>query len=201
MIRVNLVGDSARKVVKTRAKAAGPTNLLPIVLVLIFAGSAAGGYLWYATLSGANDALVVQITEANAQKAQLEAVIQQDQIYEARKTAIENRIKVIEGLRRNQVSPVVTLDALADAIDRTEFVWLSSLSQSDTLFTMVGIGTSVNAIADFVSNLENTGYFRNIDLRNAQDAAGNFTFNMTCEFVPRVPLQAVLLTSPPAGGN
>jgi hypothetical protein len=66
---------------------------------------------------------------------------------------------------------------------------------------MAGTGTSVNAIADFVSNLEGTGYFRNIDLRNAQDAAGNFTFNMTCEFAPRVSLQTGLLRSAPAGGN
>jgi hypothetical protein len=53
---------------------------------------------------------------------------------------------------------------------------------------MAGTGTSVNAIADFVSNLEGTGYFKNINLQNAQDSAGNYTFSMTCEFaLPAVP--------------
>jgi hypothetical protein len=64
---------------------------------------------------------------------------------------------------------------------------------------MSGIGTSVNAIADFVTNLENTGYFKNINLVNAQDAQGNFTFSMTCEFSPPVPRPGEKQT--PAGGN
>jgi hypothetical protein len=80
------------------------------------------------------------------------------------------------------------LDILDDAIDRTHFVWLSNLDQNNAIFSMAGTGTSVNAIADFVSNLEATGYFRNINLQNAQDSAGNYTFSMTCEFsLPAAP--------------
>jgi hypothetical protein len=49
---------------------------------------------------------------------------------------------------------------------------------------MTGTGTSVDAIADFVSNLEATGYFRNINLQRAEDSRGNFAFSMNCEFAP-----------------
>jgi hypothetical protein len=49
---------------------------------------------------------------------------------------------------------------------------------------MNGTGTSVDAIADFVSNLEATGYFRNINLQRAEDSRGNFSFSMNCEFAP-----------------
>ena len=170
MIRINLVGGARKKV--SRGKAA-PTNLLPILLGLIFVATVAGGYYWYSSLTTEAADLDTQIVQATAQKTALEAVIQQDQIYEARKKELENRITIIEGLKRNQVSPVVSLDILGDAIDRTQYVWLSNLDQNNTTFSMSGIGTSVNALADFVSNLEATGYFRNINLQNAQDSAGN----------------------------
>src|SRR5688572_5519729 len=184
MIKINLAGTARKKVAKAGvAKAAGPSNLLPIAEVGLLVAAAAGGYLWYANLSGQAETLRTQIAQANAQKAQLDAVIKQDQIYEARKKSLESRIKIIEDLQRNQVSPVLSLDVLGQAIDRTQYVWLSSLSQNNTVFTMAGTGTSLNALADFVENLEATGYFRNIDLRNAtQDASGNTSFNMTCEF-------------------
>jgi Tfp pilus assembly protein PilN len=100
------------------------------------------------------------------------------------------------------VSPVVSLDVLSDAISRTEYVWLSNIDQNNTVFSMSGVGTSVNALADFVSNLEATGYFRNVNLVNAQDAAGNYSFSMTCEFSP--PAQTAASIPAPAataGGN
>jgi Tfp pilus assembly protein PilN len=200
LIRVNLVGGSRKKLSKG-AKAAGPTSLLPILLVLIVIGTAAGGYFWYSSLATQAADLQTKIAQQTAQKAQLEKVIEQDRIYEGRKKELENRIKIIEGLKRNQVSPVVSLDALGDAIDRTQFVWLSNVDQNNTTFSMSGIGTSVNALADFVSNLEGTGYFRNINLQNAQDSAGNFTFSMTCEFSPPKQLGAAAAPPAPTGAN
>jgi Tfp pilus assembly protein PilN len=199
MIKVNLAGVS-RKKPKAGLKVAAPQSMLPLVLVLIIVAAAAGGYWWYSDTSSRVEELNTQIALAEAQRQQLDAIIKQDQLYEARKTALENRIKIIEGLQRNQVSPVVSLDFLGQAIDQTEYVWLSSLDQNNTTFNMSGTGTSVNAIADFVTNLENTRYFRNINLVNAQDTQGNFTFTMSCEFAP--PGQPGQQTaSTPAGGN
>ena len=198
MIRVNLAGGARKKASKT--KAAGPANLLPVLLVAIVLGAVGGGYYWYSSLTTQVADLTNSIGQAEAQKAQLEAVIKQDQIFEARKKELENRITIIEGLKRNQVSPVVSLDILDDAIDRTQYVWLTNLDQNNTVFSMSGTGTSVNAIADFVSNLEATGYFRNINLVNAQDAAGNYTFSMTCEFAPRVQAQSAASPAT-SGGN
>jgi Tfp pilus assembly protein PilN len=135
-------------------------------------------------LSADSAELTERIAQADKQLKELEAILKQDQIYEARKVALQNRIKVIDGLKRNQVSPVVSLDFLADAVNRTKYVWLSSLDQNNATFSMNGTGTSVDAIADFVSNLEATGYFRNINLQRAEDSRGNFTFTMNCEFAP-----------------
>jgi len=85
---------------------------------------------------------------------------------------------------------------LSEAVDRTQYVWLSSLNQNNAILSMSGTGTSLNAIADFYSNLTATGYFKNIDVANATDNAGNFTFSLKCEFSPPRPAAGQA-----AGGN
>src|SRR6185436_10839164 len=140
-----------------------PPSFMRIVLILIFLGSGAAGYMWWQQLAGNLEDMNARIAQAQAQKAQLEKVIKEDQKFESRKKEIENRIKIIEGLKKDQISPIVSLDALAKAIDRTNYVWLGALDQNNAVFSMSGTGTSVNAIADFVSNLESTGYFHNIN--------------------------------------
>ena len=206
MIKVNLAAVSPRKVsgAGTGAgmkvvSAPSPMGVMPIILLLIILGSAAGGYLWYSGLSGQAADLDSQIQQALAQKAALDAVIKQDQIYATRKKMLENRVKIIEGLVRNQISPVVALDVLSEAVDRTNYVWLSNVEQNNTVFSMNGLGTSLLAIADFYSNLERTGYFRNIDIANAQDSAGNYTFSLKCEFAP--PSSVAATPSAPTGAN
>jgi Tfp pilus assembly protein PilN len=186
MIKVNLIGESRKKSSSSAARftISMPKNAMPLVLGLVVAGAAFAGYFWYSSLSGSLARLDSEIASAQAQKAALDAVIKQDQVYETRKKALETRIKVIEGLKRNQVNPVLAMDVLSAAIDQTQFVWLSNLDQNNATLSMSGTGTSLNAIADFVANLERSGYFRNPDLANATDSAGNFVFSLKCEFAP-----------------
>jgi Tfp pilus assembly protein PilN len=186
MIKVNLIG-AGRKKAKAGAKLSLPTSFVPFLLIGIALAFIGGGYWWYASLTKQVADLDAKIAQATAQKAALENVIKQDQIYEGRKKALENRVKIIEGLQRNQVSPVVALDELSEAVDRTKFVWLSSLDQNNTILSMSGIGTTLDAIADFYTNLNATGYFKNIDISNATDANGNFSFSLRCEFSPPKP--------------
>jgi type IV pilus assembly protein PilN len=191
MIRVNLSGAPKKKggVGRTAetSSAPVPSRAIPLLLILIVVGTATAGWWWYSTLMGQLDDVNKQLVHEQAERDKLALIIKQDQIYEARKKALEARIAVIEGLKRGQVSPVRSLDILDDAIDRTQFVWLSSLDQNNAIISMTGTGTSVNAIADFYSNLKATGYFRNINLQNATDASGNYTFNLTCEFALPAP--------------
>ena len=127
-------------------------------------------------------------------------MIQADQIYESRKKTLENRVKVISDLQRNQLSPVLALDQLSEAVDRTKYVWLSNLDQNQAILSMNGTGTSLDAIADFYTNLTSTGYFKNIDVSNAQDTNGNYTFQLKCEFAPPRPPSTPAQTAT-VGGN
>jgi Tfp pilus assembly protein PilN len=199
MIRVNLIGTSRKKSAKARSSVAIPTNIMPLVLVLIVVAAAAGGYLWYSKLDAQVNELTSKIATLQAQKASLDAVIKTNQIYETRKKSLESRIKIIEGLKRNQVNPILAMDVLSDAVQKTQYVWLSQLDQNNAVLSMSGVGTSLNAIADFYANLESTGYFHSLDLANATDAAGNFTFSLKCEFKAPAPKPAAPADA--KGGN
>jgi Tfp pilus assembly protein PilN len=204
MIKVNLAGNLRKQPAKAAGKGfALPVSftpfLLPCLLVAIAVGFTLIGYFWHSNLTNESTELDQQIRVLEDRKAMLEAVIKQDQVYESRRTLLENRVKIIEGLQKNQVSPVMVLDQLADAIQRTQYVWLSSLEQKEAMLSMSGFGTSLSAIADFYSNLNATGYFKNVDLGPSQESSGNFTFSLKCEFSP--PRQAEVEVQTVAGGN
>jgi Tfp pilus assembly protein PilN len=201
MIKVNLLGTGRKKAAKPGVKISLPSSFTPVLLIVIVLGFAGGGYFWYSKLSSQSEELDRQKALAEKEKARLDAVIKADQVYEGRKKALENRVKVIENLQKSQASPVLALDQLAEAVERTQFVWLSSLDQKEAILNMSGTGTSLNAIADFYTNLNATGYFRNVDQgAAAQDSAGNWTFSLKCEFSPPRGL-APAVQPAPTGGN
>src|SRR5215469_13969062 len=122
MIKVNLVGAERRKKARAGVKIALPASFTPVLLILIVLGTAGGGFWWYTSLSSRLADLDMKKKQAEAQKAALDAVIKADQVYEGRKKMLENRVRVVENLQKNQVSPVVALDQLADAVEKTQYV-------------------------------------------------------------------------------
>jgi Tfp pilus assembly protein PilN len=190
MIRVNLSGTPKKKAGKAAAKSSGPSNFLPIVHLVILVGATVFGYLWYSRLTTESADLAQQITNKEAELKMLTEVIKTDSLYQARKAELEKRIKVIDDLKKGQISPVVMLDRLVDSIDRTKFVWLTSFTQNNQTVSMVGTASNIDALATFYSNLQDTGYFHNIDLKRFEDtrAAGdNVSFSVTSEFAPPAP--------------
>src|SRR5947207_16013175 len=119
MIKVNLIG-AKKKTAKAGMRIALPTSVLPFVLLLIVLGTGAGGYFWYMSLTAEITDLGGKIASLGQQKAALDTVIKQNEKFEGRKKALEARIKIIEGLKRNQVNPVLAMDVLSEAIRSEE---------------------------------------------------------------------------------
>jgi Tfp pilus assembly protein PilN len=190
MIRVNLAGIPKKKAAKAAAKAGGPSKSLPILHLLLMIGTAVAGYLWYSSLNTKTEDLATQITTKETELKKLDAINKADAIYEERKATLERRIKIIDGLKKDQVSPVVMLDQLAEAIDNTRFVWLSNFTQSNnTNLNLQGTATSIDALAAFISNLQSSGYFKNVTFNKFEgdSAKANVAFTVTCEFAPPAP--------------
>ena len=149
-------------------------------------------YFWERTLSQRDAELSNQIAQARKEKIRQESLLKENEIFEKRRKLLEMRIGVIESLKRNQSGPVQVLDVLSDCVQRTDGLWLREFVQKDNLITLSGLATgSPNVIADFLTNLEHLGKFKNVTLINIQEIDAKYAFSITFEgsLVPQ-PKQA-----------
>ena len=80
------------------------------------------------------------------------------QKFETRKAQLQQRVTLIEQLRRGQTGPVHVLDEVSKSVpDR---LWLTSMVQKDKEFTIDGRTTSLTALSDFVANMEGSAWFK-----------------------------------------
>src|SRR6266496_1400809 len=107
MIKVNLAGNLKKKSAARSSANIASLGLTRVLMLLIVLGFVAGGYLWYLTLTDQSADLDNKKKKAQAEKARLDAVIKTDQVFEARKKILKARVKVIEGLQKDQASPVI----------------------------------------------------------------------------------------------
>ena len=109
--------------------------------------------------------------------------------YEQRKKeaeASEKRVKVIDQLRADQAGPVNLLNTIGSTVNNTDAVWLVDMNESGNVVAISGMALSTQAVANLITNLKRTGYFKNVEIKDAiQDPsfkeAQAFSFNLTCE--------------------
>jgi type IV pilus assembly protein PilN len=194
VIRINLLTAE-----RTRAKAA-PAGIplaqrVTIGAALILLLTAIGIGWWYASLKQTSATLDQQIAAAEAETTKLRPVLAQVQSFEARKAQLQQRVTLIEQLRKGQSAPVRVLDQISRSLP--DGLWLTDLVQSGSDFTINGYATSMTALSDFVAALEKTTWFRKpveiIDSQVTTDAkAGDlvrFSVKATY-FDPDAPLPA-----------
>ena len=189
MIRINLLAVDRGPAKKTRAAAAPGVTAAQRVTIgaaLIFLSTIVTIGWWYWALHTRGIRLDEEIAAAEIRAQQLRSVLAQVQKFETRKATLQQRVTLIEQLRRGQSAPVHVLDEISKAIpDR---LWLVSLGQRDKDFTMEGRTTSLTALSDYVANLEASGWFKKpvdiLDSQVDQTAQGDlvrFTIRATAE--------------------
>ena len=133
-----------------------------------------------------------EIKAAQLETQRLRTVLQDVQNFEARKQQLQQRVALIEELRKGQSGPVRMLDEISRALpDR---LWLTTLTQDATGVKLEGRTTSLTALSDFVGNLENSGYFaRPVEIldsqvENSQGAGDVVRFSVKAQFqLPGAP--------------
>src|SRR4051794_21297638 len=156
MIRINLL-TTERKAAKAPALMPEARRVtLGASLVLLVTVLGLGWWLW--SLHQQSQLLDIDIASAELDTRQLRAVLSKVQKFEARKAQLQQRVTLIEQLRKGQTAPVRVLDQISRSVpDR---LWLADLKQSGTEFTLDGYATTMTALSDFVATIEDTKWFR-----------------------------------------
>jgi len=98
----------------------------------------------------------------------------------------KRRVDVIDQLRAGQAGPVNLMNTVGDTVNKTEAVWLNTMKDVGASIDIEGYALSSDAVATLIANLQKTGYFKNVEIKEtAQDASIKemqaFLFTLTCE--------------------
>jgi len=203
MIRINLLG-------RARPKAARQAVPLEATLQIVFFAAAllvAFGVLYYNWHSTNQQIIEVRlhIQKQNGEKARLEQLKSQVDDFERQKAVLQQRINIIEELQRNRTGGQELLDALANTVTRTDTLWLTSLTRTGNGLTLVGTAGSINAVANFITQLEHSGYFNQIEIKESTQDTKNtaiqtFTFTLTAQFSLPQEKSAAAVSAPVGKG-
>ncbi|MGE5245054.1 MAG: PilN domain-containing protein [Betaproteobacteria bacterium] len=159
MIRINLLAverERAKRRVTTFQ--AGQKITVGCGLILLIAVLFVGWRYW--TLTRQSNALDAEIAAAQRETSRLHSIIQQVQQFEQRRAQLQQRVALIEQLRKEQTGPVHMLDEVSRSLP--PMLWLTELKQSASSpeVTIEGRSTTITGVSDFVANLEASGYFK-----------------------------------------
>jgi type IV pilus assembly protein PilN len=165
MIRINLLAVERER---TKRRAIIPAaHRVTLGASLIILATLLGLGWWFWDLQRQSMAVDTAMAAAEREMQDLRGVLAQVQAFEARKAQLQQRVSLIEQLRRGQSGPVRALDEISKAVpDR---LWLTELGQKGDEFVISGMTTSLTGLSDFVANLEVSEWFRRpIDIIDSQ---------------------------------
>jgi Tfp pilus assembly protein PilN len=182
MIRINLLGQ-------VRPKAAKKSVPLEATVQIIFLVAAIGlaavvlGITYYQQKRQLDDTNA-RISALRTEKASLEQIKSEVEQFEREKAILQQRIDVIEQLQRNRTGGQELLQMVANTVVRVESLWLTSLERKQDTLNMEGEAGSINAVANFITQLKRSGYFDKVEITEAKEddlvkTTQTFNFKMT----------------------
>ena len=191
MIRINLLGTPKPKSKRTSAPAMPALEFgdlgspkVKFLVGLLLAAVVNAGY-WY-HLNRQAQQIAVEMKAAEQHNRELAVV--KAKYLERQKQAdnYKRRVDVIDQLRQAQMGPSNLLNTIGDTVNRTEAVWLNSMKDQGANISIQGMALSADAVATLIENLQKTGYFKNIEIKETFQDEGikdmqAFQFELTCE--------------------
>lgn len=146
-----------------------------------------------------------RLEEAKAEKQRLAFVSTQLKKLKQQKSIYEKKINLIESQKLRQGIPVRIMDELSSSLP--DWVWLTEATYDKRVVRIKGKALSNNLIADYISNLENSDIFTEVNLLSStQKRVKNdniLEFSMNARHAPLMgiapPSQAA--KTPPKGGK
>jgi Tfp pilus assembly protein PilN len=185
MIRINLLGRNRPKATRTTVPLEATLQYVLLAIALVVSIGALYGH--YTLLDRENTKIVAHIQKQMGEKARLEQLKQQVDNFEKQRAVLQQRISVIEELQRNRTGGQELLEAIANTVSRTDTVWLTSMDRKGDELTINGSAGSINAVANYITQLKRSGYFQSVEIKESHQDESNktvqiFMFSLTAQF-------------------
>jgi Tfp pilus assembly protein PilN len=185
MIRINLLGRTRPKAQRATVPLEATLQYVLLAIALAVSGGALYGH--YLLLDRENTKVAAHIQKQNGEKARLTQLKVQVDNFEKQKAVLQQRIGVIEALQRNRTGGQELLEAIANTVSRTDTLWLTSVDRKGDGLTINGSAGSLNAVANYITQLKRSGYFQTVEIKEShQDGANKavqiFIFTLTTQF-------------------
>ncbi len=167
MIRINLI---PKKVSKKKMGLMQHIAFAGMAFLLVAGGI---GYSWMSLntkLSNVNR----QVAEAKAEKEKLKNVNQERKKYEKSIKRLKSQLDIIKQIKTGRFLPIRLFDELTKVLDAKTPIWLTKYTYSEgkgkkgTVIKMDGYSLSNPDLAAFVTKLEATPFFRDLNLLVSQ---------------------------------
>ncbi len=146
MVRINLL-----PVRQVKKREMGRQVLVLFAAVIVLAGVV--NFIWYSQRHGEWERNQSRIADTQRRIQELEKVIGEVNNINKRKKEVEDKLKILNGLRKGRSGPVRMLDALATATPKK--VWLSQFEETQNAVKLTGQGMSHDDVAEFMRSLAN----------------------------------------------
>ena len=187
MIRINLLGQKPPK----KPSHAVPAGMTVTLVLLVGSLLVAGGVLWVVLNDKEKQIQVTQneVNDLNRQIASLQAVKANVEKLKEKKQMLDRQYQVLDQLSQNRSGGQALMMSLADTVVRTDAVWLTAMDKKGTTLTLEGTAGSVNAVANFITELKRSGKFGKVEISESRQdernpAVATFLFKLTAEIVP-----------------
>lgn len=189
MIRINLAA-SDRPTKKRKGAASGgggggtpsaPGAVQAYLLLGIFVGGAilvSLGLFFY--VSGQIRELDTKIAAAQQRQRELQEIKRQVDALELKRATFQRKVDLIERLKAEQSGPVHMLDEVSKSLP--DYVWLTNLDQTGNVIRFTGQSNGLTSVADFISGLERSGWFPNVDLAASTEDKNIVTYSLQAQF-------------------
>jgi len=172
MIRINLLPVRAAK-----KREFGRQQVILFALLLVIA--LIGNWYWYSRVDGELAQYDSQISRTHTEIAQLEKTIGEVKSITQDKKALEDKLKILDALKKGRTGPVKVMDELASLIPSK--VWLIDYSETNGAVAMKGAAVSYEDLSAFSKKLKASKHFHDITIKRAQQKVdGTVDWDIYC---------------------
>ena len=162
MIRINLLPFRAtRKKENIRRQVSIFLLSLAFMLIILF-------YFNF-SLSSKIGNLSTKIKDAQSDLSKYDKINKEIAEIKKKLDNLKKKIAVMDSLEANRFAPIRLMDTMTQTIV-TKRMWFTSLQSKDKQVNITGVALDNTTVADFMVRLENSGLFKEVDLKTLKRA-------------------------------